>query len=82
MARGSSRGSAPACAGSGILKGMAMNKQLVELLQQMLETELGGVKIYETALQGAVNQDLKEEWTEYLEQTQKHVEIMRDTSPM
>ena len=55
-----------------------MNKQLGELLQQMLETELGGVKVYETALQSAVNEDLKEEWTKYLEQTKKHVEIMRD----
>jgi hypothetical protein len=55
-----------------------MNKQLGELLQQMLETELGGVKIYRTALQSAVNEDLKEEWTKYLEQTKKHVAIMRD----
>jgi hypothetical protein len=57
---------------------MAMNKQLGELLQQMLETELGGVKVYETALQSAVNEDLKEEWTKYLEQTKKHVKIVRD----
>jgi len=57
---------------------MAMNKQLGELLQQMLETELGGVKVYETALQSAVNEDLKEEWTKYLDQTKKHVAIMRD----
>ena len=76
--RGSSQCSASACAGSGILKGMAMNKQLGELLQQMLETELGGVKVYETALQSAVNEDLKEEWTKYLDQTKKHVAIMRD----
>ena len=55
-----------------------MNKQLIELLQQMLETELGGVKIYRTALQCAVNQDLKEEWTEYLRQTQRHVEIVQE----
>ena len=55
-----------------------MNKQLGELLQQMLETELGGVKVYETALQSAVNEDLKEEWTKDLEQSKKHVEFMRD----
>jgi hypothetical protein len=55
-----------------------MNKQVGELLQQMLETELGGVKIYETALQCAVNDDLKEEWTKYLEQTENHIVIMRD----
>lgn len=55
-----------------------MNTKLVELLQQMLETELGGVKIYQTALQCAVNQDLKDEWTEYLQQTQRHVEIVQE----
>ena len=54
-----------------------MHAKLNELLQQMLETELGGVKIYETALTCVRNQDLKEEWTKYLEQTQKHVEIVR-----
>src|SRR5688500_7195222 len=55
-----------------------MNKQFGELLQQMLETELGGVKVYETALQCVLNDDLKEEWTKYLEQTKRHVEIVRD----
>lgn len=55
-----------------------MDKQLNELLNQMLETELGGVRIYETALQCAVNSDLKKEWEEYLEQTKRHVEIVRD----
>ena len=55
-----------------------MNKQRNELLQQMLETELGGVKIYETALQCVVNADLKKEWTRYLEQTRKHVQVVRE----
>jgi hypothetical protein len=55
-----------------------MNKQLGELLQQMLETEMGGVKVYETALQCALNEDLKEEWTKYLQQTKRHVQIVRD----
>ena len=55
-----------------------MNKQLVELLQQMLETELGGVKIYQTAIGCALNQDLKDEWTKYLQQTQRHVEIVQE----
>ena len=40
----------------------AMNAKLVELLQQMLETELGGVKIYQTALECARNPKLREEW--------------------
>ena len=55
-----------------------MNAKLVELLQQMLETELGGVKIYQTALECARNPVLREEWTKYLQQTQHHVEVMKE----
>lgn len=50
-------------------------KQVHELLFQLLETELGGVKIYETALKCAQNDDVKEEWQEYHEQTTHHVEL-------
>jgi len=47
-----------------------MNKEQVnELLYQALETELGGVEIYTTALRCVVNAELKEEWEKYLEQT-------------
>ena len=53
--------------------------QLDELLYQALETELGGVQIYTMALRCAVNDDLKEEWEEYLEQTKNHVQIVEDT---
>jgi rubrerythrin len=52
-------------------------EQLNELLYQALETELGGVQVYTTALECAVNEDLKEEWQEYLEQTENHVEVVR-----
>ena len=55
-----------------------MNDQVKELLYQMLETELGGVQVYTTALECVVNEDLEEEWTKYLEQTQRHVEVMRE----
>ena len=55
------------------------DQQLSELLYQALETELGGVQVYETALRCAINEDLKEEWEEYLEQTREHVQIMQDT---
>ena len=51
-------------------------EQIAELLYQALETEKGGVQIYETAVRCAVNADLKEEWEEYLEQTEHHVEIV------
>jgi rubrerythrin len=54
-------------------------EQLNELLYQSLETELGGVQVYTTALRCAVNEDLKEEWEEYLEQTQNHVQIVQQT---
>ena len=51
--------------------------QLQELLCQALETEMGGVHVYETALRCVQNEELKEEWQEYLEQTQHHVEVVR-----
>src|SRR6185436_12097785 len=58
---------------------MMKEEQLNELLYQALETELGGVQVYTTALRCAVNDDLKEEWEKYLEQTQNHVEIVQET---
>ena len=55
-----------------------MNKeQLNQLLYEALETELGGVEAYKTALRCVVNDDLKQEWEEYLEQTQNHVKVVR-----
>lgn len=51
-------------------------KQLHELLYQALETERGGIKIYETALLCAQNKDLKGEWEEYLEETRTHEEVL------
>jgi rubrerythrin len=50
--------------------------EAVELLYQALETEKGGVQIYTTALRCAINEGLKKEWTEYLEQTKGHVQIV------
>ena len=52
--------------------------QVTELLYQALETEIGGVQVYTTAIRCAENDDLKEEWEEYLEQTKNHVTIMED----
>jgi len=54
------------------------DEQVRELLYQALETELGGVQVYTTALRCVENDDLKEEWEEYLEQTKNHVTIMED----
>ncbi len=55
---------------------MVDRKQLEELLLQSLEHERGGVKVYETAVQCALCEDLKKEWTKYLDQTHRHVQIL------
>jgi rubrerythrin len=52
------------------------DQQVEELLYQALETEQGGVKIYEWAIRCAVNSDLKDEWQKYHDQTTHHVEIV------
>lgn len=54
----------------------ADKNQLNELLYQALETEAGGIKVYETAISCAVNTDLREEWEEYLEETKNHHRIL------
>ncbi len=50
--------------------------QLRELLLQALETERGGIQIYENAIKCAVNDDLKKEWQEYLEETRTHEKVL------
>ncbi|HSK07752.1 MAG TPA: hypothetical protein VK990_09555 [Acidimicrobiia bacterium] len=54
------------------------DEQVNELLYQALETELGGVQVYETALRCTVNEDLRQEWQGYLDETRNHVEIVND----
>ncbi len=51
-------------------------EQFHELLYQALETEMGGVEIYTTAVGLAQNAELREEWEEYLGQTKRHVEVL------
>lgn len=51
-------------------------KQLEELLYQSLETEHGGVQVYEAAVRCAQNKDLKEEFQKYLDQTRNHETVM------
>src|SRR4030095_11355124 len=55
---------------------MPLNPQIKELLLQALEHERGGVLVYQTALECVINEDLREEWMRYLEQTTRHVEIL------
>ena len=54
------------------------DEQVRELLYQAYETELGGVDVYTTALRCVENDDLREEWDKYLEQTKTHVTILED----
>jgi rubrerythrin len=53
-------------------------KQLKELLLQSLEHEMGGVKVYQAALECAQNDELREEWERYLVETQTHVRVLQD----
>ena len=56
-----------------------MEMQMVkELLLQSLEHEMCGVRIYETALKCAQNEDLKEEWQKYHQETERHVQVLHD----
>jgi hypothetical protein len=48
-------------------------KQVEELILQSLEHELGGVKVYVTALKCVLRPDLKKEWEKYLAETRTHV---------
>ena len=52
------------------------DEQVDELLYQALETEIGGVQVYINAIRCAVNDDLREEWQKYLDETENHVVIV------
>ena len=52
--------------------------QVHELLYQALETELGGVQVYEAAVKCAINDDLKKEWQKYLSETRHHVDVVTE----
>jgi len=53
--------------------------QFKELMYQALETEIGGQLVYEAAIGCAVNDDLREEWGKYLDETRNHETILRET---
>jgi rubrerythrin len=53
-----------------------LNAALTDLLYQALQTEQGGIKVYEQAITCAINDDLKEEWTKYLEETRRHEQVV------
>lgn len=71
----SSRGRRPASrrpAGDAHLE----RAQLESLLLQALETEQGGLQVYDTALRCAQDGKLREEWTGYREETANHERIL------
>jgi hypothetical protein len=49
------------------------SKQVEELILQSLEHEMGGVKVYASAIECAQNANLKKEWAKYLAETRTHV---------
>ena len=53
-----------------------VSPQLKELLLQSLTHERGGVLVYRTALECALNSQLRDEWESYLDQTANHVAIL------
>lgn len=55
---------------------MEAQAQLHELLHQALETELGGIAVYEEAIRSARHDALRAEWQRYLEQTHRHRTIL------
>jgi rubrerythrin len=53
-------------------------ERLKELLCEALETERGGIQVYETAIACCENEQLREEWEKYLDQTRMHEQILMD----
>ena len=52
------------------------NSEIKELILQSLEHERGSVRVYETAIESAIAQDLRAEWTRYLNETRRHVQVL------
>jgi rubrerythrin len=52
------------------------DEHVEELIFQALETERGGIKVYQMALRCVLNEELKAEWLKYLEQTQTHESVV------
>jgi len=52
------------------------HEQVIDLLLQALEHERGGIQVYETALQCVQNDDLREEFEKYLEETRDHEQVV------
>ncbi len=51
-------------------------EQMRELLYQALETEIGGQAVYKAAIQCVANDELRDEWQKYLEETENHERVL------
>ena len=74
LAAGTGAGTSASSTGAG----ESVPHELLELLQQALETGMAAVSVHETALRCVTNEDLKTELSEYLVQAQKHIRIVED----
>jgi rubrerythrin len=52
------------------------HENVIDLILQSLEHERGGIQVYTTALQCVQNEDLREEWEKYLEETKNHEQVL------
>ncbi len=52
--------------------------KMIEFLSGMLAVEKGGVTLYEKALNDLMDEDLREQLDEFLEQTRRHVELCEE----
>ena len=55
-----------------------VSREVIDLLLQAVETELGGVEVYRTALKCVQREDLRSEWEKYLTQTKEHVRVLQE----
>lgn len=55
---------------------LSIGTNLEAQLYQALETEQGGIKVYETAITCAVNDGLRTEWTQQLFETRHHEQVL------
>ena len=60
------------------MKSKLSETQVTELLCQALETERGGIQIYERAVRAVQNGDLRKEFSHYLQQTRRHEAILTE----
>jgi rubrerythrin len=62
-----------------LAKGLAMNQdQWTDGLYRALETESGGIQVFEDALRSSVDPKLKEKLVESLERSRNHEQILHE----